>query len=298
VKRTVRTSLIPASRRRSIWRLASLVVMVVAIVVGTGDNFAAPVRADTYGGGSVQPYAAATSLDYGTVVQLSANGSNTVQPATKSNIQNMFGVTVDPAQLLVTTSDSSLQNETYVSVSGTYDALVSNEGGSIAAGDYLTLSSVDGVLMKAGTANVTVFGRAQSGFDGTGVTLGTTTLKNSAGGTQAVKLGSVPVTINIQRNPDVKSTKVDVPQFLQRLGQQIADKTVSPIRIYLSMAITAASIIFALVLLYAGVRNSVVAIGRNPMSKKSIFRALLQVILTSILVLIIGLFAVYLLLKL
>jgi len=131
------------------------------------------------------------------------------------------------------------------------------------------------------------------------VVLGTTVLKDVNGNTnQTVKLGSVPVTIDIKKNPNDKSTKSDLPEFLQRLGQQIAEKEVSPIRIYLSLGITLISILAAIAILYSGVRNGVISIGRNPMSKKSIFRALLEVILTSILILIIGLFAVYLLLRL
>ena len=78
----------------------------------------------------------------------------------------------------------------------------------------------------------------------------------------------------------------------------MAEKEVDPIRIYLSLAITLIGTIAAIVVIYAGVRNSVISIGRNPMSKKSIFRALLEIILTSFLILIISLFAVYLLLKL
>ena len=69
-------------------------------------------------------------------------------------------------------------------------------------------------------------------------------------------------------------------------------------RIYLSIAITGLSIIVAITVLYSGVRNSIISIGRNPLSKKSIFRGLLEIILTAFLILIIGLFAVYLLLKL
>ena len=152
--------------------------------------------------------------------------------------------------------------------------------------------------MKASTEQKTVFGRAAGSFDGKSLTLGTTQLKDSSGATKTVTLGSVPVTINIQRNPNIKSTKVNVPNWLERLGVQIAEKQISPIRIYLSMGITAVSLITAIVMLYAGVRNAIIAIGRNPMTKRSIFRALLEVILTSILILVIGLFAVYLLLKL
>lgn len=257
-----------------------------------------PASAETYGGGSVQGYSAETPLDNGTIVQLAGKDAKQVKIATQAELQNMFGVTVDRNQLSLTLTSENIKNETFVAVSGTYNVLVSNQGGPIAVGDYVTLSSVNGVAMKAGTEEKTVFGRAVGAFDGNGVTLGTTTLKDSKGDTKTVTLGQVPVTINIQRNPNEKSTKADVPEFLQRIGQAIAEKEVSPIRIYLSMAITAVSLIAAIAVLYSGVRSGVISIGRNPMSKKSIFRALLEIILTSILILVIGLFAVYLLLKL
>lgn len=262
-----------------------------ALVNAAGSN------AGAGGGVSVQGYASATALQTGTIVQLASG--NQVAPATQSKLQNMFGVVVDPSQLLVSNTNTSLANEAYVAVSGTYNVLVSTQGGSISSGDYITMSSLDGVGMKASTAQSTVLGRAEASFNSSSVSLGTETLKDTAGNpTQTVTLGLVPVSINIEHNPNVKSTKVDVPQWLQRLGLQVAEKQISPVRIYLSMAITGISLITAIVMLYAGIRNAVISIGRNPMSKKSIFRALLEVILTSILILIIGLFAVYLLLKL
>jgi hypothetical protein len=152
--------------------------------------------------------------------------------------------------------------------------------------------------MRAGDQEVTVFGRANASFDGKGVTLGTTTLKDSSGNSKTVKLGSIPVTIDIKNNPNHKSTDVNAPDFLKRIGEAIAEKEVSPIRIYLGVGIAVVSLIAAIAVLYAGIRNGVISIGRNPMSRKSIFRALIEVILTSALILIIGLFAVYLLLKL
>jgi hypothetical protein len=115
---------------------------------------------------------------------------------------------------------------------------------------------------------------------------------------KTVKIGSIPVTIDIKTNPNHKSTDVNAPDFLKRIGEAVADKEVSPVRIYLGVGIAVVSLIAAIVVVYAGVRNSVISIGRNPMSKKSIFRALLEVILTALLIVIVGLFAVYLLLKL
>ena len=251
-----------------------------------------------YGGGNVQAYAATKPLQIGTIVQLGQKDSKVVEPAMQKNLENMFGVTVDRNQLLTVTSNESLQNESFVSVSGTYNVLVNDQAGTIKAGDYITMSSVDGIGMKAGTEEKTVLGRAINGFDGTN-SLGSTPLKDTSGNSmKTLKLGSIPVAINIQHNPNDRTTKSNLPEFLERLGEQIAEKEVSPIRIYLSLGITVISILAAIAVLYAGVRNSIISIGRNPMSKKSIAKALTMIILTSVLILIIGLFAVYLLLKL
>lgn len=281
---------------------ASRIILSLTVFVGVVAGSALPAFATGVGGGGgIQALTADTALDIGTIVQLDGKNSNHVKIATQAQLQNMFGVTVDRNQQPVTvSSDSATENNiAYVASSGTYNTLVSTQGGPIVAGDYVTLSAVDGVAMKASTDDKTVFGRAVGAFDGKGVTLGTTTLKDTTGkANKTVTLGMIPVTINIQRNPNIKSTKADLPQILQRLGQLIAEKTVSPVRIYLSMAITLISLVTAIAVVYAGVRNSIISIGRNPLSKKSIFRALLEIILTSFLILIIGLFAVYLLLRL
>ena len=247
---------------------------------------------------SVQGYASDKPLQDGTIVQLDPKTPTKVLAATNKNVQQMYGVVVDPHELSVSVSDSSLKNEAYVATSGTYNVLVSNQTGTIKPGDYLTLSAVDGVAMNAADEQVTVFGRAAGGFDGKANTIGSLTLKDDTGGTKQVQFGLIPVAINIQRNPNIKSTKVNAPKWLEAVGQAVAQKPVSPFRIYLSMAITGLCIVVGLVTLYAGIRNAMIAIGRNPLSKKSIFRGLLEIILTSFLILIIGLFAVYLLLKL
>ncbi len=278
----------------------SRIIATAVIILGAAFAAILPVSAadKAYGGGSVQSYAADAPLDNGTIVILTGGNSDRVKVATKADAQNMFGVTVDRTQLPLTVTGGELENETFVAASGTYNVLVSNQNGAIASGDYLILSSVNGVAMRAGEEETTVFGRANAAFDGKGVVLGSTTLKDSDGGETSVKLGSLPVTIDIKNNPNHQSTETNVPDFLRRVGQAIAEKEVSPVRIYISVAIAVISLIAAIAVMYAGIRSGVISIGRNPMSRKSIFRALLEVIFTSILILIIGLFAVYLLLKL
>lgn len=274
------------------------ILLGLTVSIGIIAAFVVPVAAESNGGGSVAGYAAEQPIDTGRIVNLTGEKSNTVKVATQKEVQNMFGVTVDRSLVPLMLSNDGIKNETYVAVSGTYNVLVSTQEGPIAKGDYLTLSSLDGVAMRAGEKEVTVFGRAQFGFDDKAVALGTQTLKDESGGSKTVTLGSIPVTIDIKNNPNHKSTDSNLPEFLKRTGQAIAEKEVSPARIYISVAIASISLIAAIAVLYAGVRNSMISIGRNPMSRRSIFRALLQVILTSVLILIIGLFAVYLLLKL
>lgn len=257
------------------------------------------VLANDFGGGSVQGYSSDTPLDNGTIVELTGDNSDRVKIATRAEVQNMFGVTVDRNQLPLVVSNPDRENEVFVAASGTYSVLVNTQNGPIKEGDYLTLSSLNGVAMNAGDKKTTVFGRANGSFDGKGVVLGTTTLKDVDGNeSKTVQIGSIPVTVDIRSNPNDISTKANLPEVLQRVGQAIAEKEVSPVRIYLSLGITIVSVIAAIAIMYSGVRNGVVSIGRNPMSKKSIFRAMMEVILTSILILIIGLFAVYLLLRL
>jgi len=249
----------------------------------------------------VQPYSSSTSLQVGTIVQLTGTKSGVVEPATYAAMQNMLGVVVDPNLLPLTITDNNLKNETYVATDGQFDVLVSTQNGAIKEGDYLTMSNVDGVAMKAGTyeQQKMVFGRATAAFDGKTNVIGTTTLKYSNGqSSPTVQFGAIPVSIGIARNPNQISTKVNLPPFLQQLGQAVAQKPIGPQRIYLSLLIMGLSIMVALITLYSGVRSALVAIGRNPLSKKSIFRGLAEVILTGFLILIIGLFAVYLLLKL
>lgn len=239
-------------------------------------------------------YKADVSLRPGTIVQV-ADEATKVKPATQDTVQSAFGVVVTyDSPISLTGGDESL----YVATSGRQLMMVTSEGGAIEAGDYLTVSALSGTLMKASDQEL-VFAKALETFDGKSNLLGSTTLKDKDGNPfKEVGISTIQATIEITKNPNQISTEANLPDQLQRLGQQVAEKEVSPVRIYMSLGIVFISIIVALVTLYAGIRSAIIAIGRNPLSKKSIFRTLLEVILTAILVLIIGLFAVYLLLRL
>jgi hypothetical protein len=244
-----------------------------------------------------QPYQVKKRLRIGTVVQIDPAASDTVIPATQDKLDGAFGVIVTGANLPIQVTTG--ENQMYVSTAGRHSALVSNENGPIKSGDFLVISSLSGTLMKSSPKQKLVFAKALTNFDGKNNILGVKTLQDDSGRPlQQVGIGLIPVAIEIIKNPEEVSTKADLPDFLQRVGKAIAEKEVSPVRIYIGTAIVVLSILIALAVLYVGVRTAIISIGRNPLSKKSIFWGLLQVILTSVLVLIIGLFTVYLLLRL
>ncbi|TAH34815.1 hypothetical protein EYC59_02760 [Candidatus Saccharibacteria bacterium] len=285
--------------RVAIGIVGSFLLVSVAAAADTAKKDSTTTTTKTTTAASLQGYASDTALQVGTVVQLAGGGAAKVAPATEKKLEQMYGIVVDPRTLSLTLSSSGLQNEAYVATTGTYNALVSDQQGVVKTGDYVTLSAIDGVAMKASADQKIVLGRAAGNFDGKTNLLGTLTLKDTTGKeATTAHLGMIPVAIDIRHNPIEKSTKANMPPWLQRLGEAVAEKPVGPLRIYLSIAITGLSVIVALVLLYSGVRHSIISIGRNPLSKKTIFRGLIEIILTSIIVLIIGMFAVYLLLRL
>ncbi len=248
-----------------------------------------------------QAYASDGTVQSGTIVELTDKATRKVATLPSKDINGMFGAVVNRSDLTFTVGSDTLQNEVYVATSGTYNVLVSNQNGTIKSGDYVTISAVDGVGMKADTRDKepVVLGQAAGNFDGKTNVVGEVPLKNTDGSSASTaKLGLIPVAINIKPNPLVKSTKVNLPPFLQKVGQEIAQHQVSEVRIIISIIITGLSIIISLTVLYSGVRNSIISIGRNPLSRGTIFRGLIEVILAGFLILIIGMFAVYLLLKL
>lgn len=279
-------------------RLFQHVAFGIVVLAGFSGAVASAAGSKASNAATLQGYASDSVLQVGTIVQLAGSGTDTVAPATKKNLQNMYGVTVDPHSLSLTLSSANLQNEVYVATDGTYPVLVDNQNGVIHKGDYVTMSAVDGVAMRADTTQKTVFGRAVANFDGKTNVIGTVTVKDTAGGTKTVAIGMIAVAIDIRHNPDIVTTKANLPRALQRIGEAVAEKPIGPLRIYLSIVITGISLIISLVTLYAGVRNAVISIGRNPLGKKTIYRGLAEIILTSFIILIIGLFGVYLLLKL
>ncbi len=246
----------------------------------------------------VQAYQTDGSLQVGMIIQLASGDTSKIEPATQSTSDKIHGVVVAANDAPFALSGNSNSSQAYAATSGNYRVLVTDQDGAIKKDDYIAVSSLDGIGMRADTKQKYVLGKANEGFDGKTNVQGETAVKDARGGSHTVHFGFVQVGVDIKRNPGYQTESSNVPDFLQKLTDSVANKPVSAIRIYIGMGILLATAIIVFSLLYAGVRTSMVSLGRNPLAKKSIIRNLFEVVLIGLIVLISGIFGVYLLLKL
>ncbi len=247
-------------------------------------------------------YTTDTALQRGMIVRLDDKDKSKVLPLKSDDITHMEGVVVaaNDAPVTISSSDPSKQ-QVFVATSGRYHVLVSNQNGPIKTGGHVTISSLAGIGTAASSKEELVIGKALADFDGKSGVSGTAKLKNQDGIEVAVALGLLPVDINISHNP-LKARDQKAPQiilgFLQSAALAIVKKPVDPARLYLGALVFVLTAVVAGSILYSGVRNSLISIGRNPLAKKSIVGNLIQIVIISVIVLIIGILGVYLILKL
>ena len=264
---------------RTAGRALTKILLPVSLFVALVFTLVAPVIADNV----VQSYSAADKLQVGQIVRLSSSTEVALNPSNRSDL--MFGVVVDKSQAPIVLDRQGAT--TYVTNQGEYPVLVSNEAGPISKGDYISMSSTSGVGAKAGSNDSMIIGTATGSFDG----------KNNVVGTDGkYNIGKVTVSIDIIKNPSFKNT-LAIPGVLQKIGNSIAGRETSPLRIYISLVLFIVATALTLVLLVVGTRGGLVAIGRNPLSKHIVLRALAQVILVAFAIFFVSLIGVYLILK-
>jgi len=249
--------------------------------------------------GIAQSYSTDAVIRQGMIVGLNHQDNTKIVILTTHNITDMLGVAISASDAPLTLSGSSNTTQIYVATSGQYNVLVSNQNGAINVGDYVSISGLNGIGMKAQDTEQTVLGRAVSAFSGSASSAtSSATVAASNGAKTTVNIGIITVAVNVTSNPDLGKGTGDLPGFLQVASSSIANKSVSAPRVYLSLGVLLLTAFISGSLLYGGVRNGIVSIGRNPLARRSIVRSLMQVVLVSVIVFIIGLFAVYLLLRL
>jgi hypothetical protein len=157
------------------------------------------------------------------------------------------------------------------------------------------VSSTPGIGALATENQKFVVGVAAGDFAGQGDAISST----SGEGGKKTQVGRIRVDVAFGKNPSAKDPQDSkVPAVLKRISESIADKPVSTTKIYVGFIVFLGTAIIACTTLFSGVRSAVISIGRNPLSKASIYRGLFQVVLLGLIIFITGIFGVYLILKL
>jgi hypothetical protein len=240
-----------------------------------------------------QGYQSVGTLQNGMVVRLKPGAKGTVEALDQKKETDMFGLVVAPTDAPVSLSSAD-QNQVYVATFGQYPALVNTQNGVIKAGDQLVISSVAGVAMKSDTKHQVIVGKAMQSFvDGSNAE---DHIKLSDG--QKVAVGRIVVDIGVTRNPTYSGDVAPgVPHILIQIASAVTNKPLTALRLYGCLVVILIAFILAGSILYAGIRTGMTSIGRNPLAKASILKNLVTVIMLSLVVVFVGLIAVYLLLK-
>lgn len=236
-------------------------------------------------------YSSDTVLQRGMLVATSKDNARKVEPLTGQNLDKLRGVVINKNDSPVTLSND--KEQVFVADSGIQEVIVSGEGGDIREGDYISISSVAGIGTRAGEQQATVIGRAAKAFDKK-----TGSLSNITSDNKTLQISRIPVNIAFAKNPLQKAPTANVPEILAKASRGIAKRDVSLPRIYLAFTLLVISSLISGTLLYGAVKGSLISIGRNPLSKGAIIKNLIQVVITSFIIFIIGVFAVYLILRL
>jgi hypothetical protein len=214
-------------------------------------------------------YRATANVQAGSIVSVDAKRTDYVEPANTSNSSRLLGVAVakDDSLLAVNETDGKVQ----VATSGIASTLVSTLNGEIKVGDRVAVSAFSGIGMKS-LPGAHFIGVAQSDFNGSSADSTSVEVTDRAGKKSKVKVGYVRLTVQ----PGVNNTGLGNVQLndLQRLAKSLTGRTASTPRVVMSMVVALLAIITIISLIYGSIQASIISIGRNPLAKHVIFRAL------------------------
>ena len=223
------------------------------------------------------PYFSTQKIPVDSLVSLDPKQSGYVVPANTGNQSQLFGIsTTQNGSIISVNGPGSVQ----VATTGSAPVLVSTLNGPIKIGDQVAVSPFNGIGMEASNG-LRIIGLAQSSFSANSKGAKKQVVTDRFGKTHTIYIGSVLVSIGIGTsvNPQLSNT-----DFLQKTVYNLTGRVVSPARIIFSLLIAVIAVVSLIILIYASIYGGILAVGRNPLAKNSIIRALISVLVMAILI--------------
>ncbi len=262
------------------FRLYFAVIVLFLILFSITSN--ASVFAIARGYASSDP-----GLQTGMVVALSLEKStnSSVERASPNNSSQIVGVVTTVENSLV--SVSSGNNSVLVESEGQVQAYVSDINGAIVKGDLLVLSPLKGILMKKkGGISTAVLGIVTEAPTETSIY----SYQNGNRST-ATKIAKTKINLNNQSVSNEVSSKTD--STLAKIGKTISGKDISEIRVLAALILFVIVLIAEGAIIYGAISSAITSLGRNPLGRIIINQELIKVIVVALIVMLVGLGAVY-----
>ena len=237
-------------------------------------------------------YQSAIAYPPGSLVSLDSAQDNHIQAANTGTSNKLIGVVVRANDSLV--AIDAEPNLVQVATSGMANVLVSDLNGSIKTGDQVAVSPFSGIGMKS-EPGARLIGLAQSSLSSADSGVQTKQVTDLTGKQKKLAVGYVRVSIAIGTAP-INGTEAQ-QNSLQRLAKSLTGHIVSTTRILISSFVAVIAIIALVVLIYTSAYGTLIAIGRNPLAKTSVFRALGAIIGLVAITAILALGTIYLIIR-
>lgn len=229
-----------------------------------------------------------TGLRVGMVVSLTGQKDNlsVVERSRLDSQDKVVGVVSNVTDSLIAVTDSNAK--VYVENEGAVTAYVTDINGTPHKGDLLSVSSLNGILMKAPSAATRV-AVMEEDFTTASATTYPVSGVGSAESAQVAKL---------KVNLDVKGTQGTNEQVsaLGKIGTSLTGKEVSDLRLVVALIIFFIVMLSEGAILYGAISSALNALGRNPLAKNMIRSELFRVVGVALIVLFMGIAAIYALL--
>lgn len=271
-------------QKHSLFKNVRFALGLVVIVTSLMVSIVGPVSAASI----AQGYTTTDSeLVVGMAAALSSASSSenrVVERASTGNKSKFVGiVTTKDANLVTLTADGL---PVVVATTGEATAFMSDVNGAIHKGDYLAVSPLKGVLMKAGDNEVNAIGTALEDLSNTQTQQITTD-----SGTRTIKIGTArieisPTSIALASNNQSSS-------ILHNLGEGLAGRSISNWQVLAAMIIFLVILIIEGSLVYGAIHSTIIALGRNPLAHDEVYKQLFQVLLAVLGVLAFGMAVIY-----
>lgn len=218
----------------------------------------------------------------GMIVSLTKD-SGVVEPATTDNAQSAVGVLDGQAIDL-----DAQAGQSNVVTTGTAQTIVSTLTGNITVGDRIAPSPLVGIGAKAASSGWVV-GIAQGSLDASNKNATKTTITDQAGKKQTVYVATIPVQIKVtyyvapQKAATSRSFWQSVGKAVQSAANALAGgRHVSQHAVILGSALILAGLIIAGIMVNAAIRSGILAIGRQPLARRSINLSMLRSVLIAL----------------